>query len=188
MQNNFKKFKKIPFIAAVVFLAVSILVFTWLKGKINANNGIVADREAELQAETRKKEETELFGKMLKTIEAERAMLDSHFIKSSDVVIFLDAVENLAPKVGAEAEVTQVDIAPDNRSLTVSMHAQGSFEELHKFIKLLENAEYQIEFVSMDLQRVGAVAASTSGEDGTIVAPSVVWSAVFKIKLLSFLP
>ena len=142
-------------------------------------------REAELQTETSKKNEAKSFERLLQIVEKESTMLDTHFIKSSDVVVFLDRVENMASIVKAKAEVTLVDVAPDNTSLSVGMTATGTFESLYKFLTLLENSPYQLELTSVNLQRVGGEGASTvaTGEK----APSgVQWSAIFKIKLLSF--
>jgi hypothetical protein len=117
---------------------------------------------------------------LLKTTEPERILLDSHFIKSSDVVPFLDMFDKLAGAVGAKAEVASVVIAPDNSGLLVTIKATGLFEALDKFLMLLENSSYELDFISMDIQKsdVGVVSDKNT--------PSSQWSAVFGIKLLSF--
>jgi hypothetical protein len=188
MKNSFKKFKKGPLISAFIFLIASVAVFVLLQKEINKNYQTSKDRETELAAEALKKTETKSFEQILKTVESERALLDKHFIKNSDVALFLDVIENLAPQVKATAEVTEVAVAPDNTSMTVGLKADGSFEALYKFIKLLENSPYQLEIYSMSMQRIGASAESTVVEEGGEVKEVVKWSAVFKIKLLSFIP
>lgn len=180
MKNNFKKFKKGPLIASLLFLLSAVAVFIFLHQKITSNIEVSMVREAELQTETSKKNESKSYERLLKLVETERAQLDTHFIKSTDVVVFLDTVEDLAPRVNAKAEVALVDIAPDSTSLNVEMKASGTFEALYRFLMLLENLPYQVEIVSMNLQRPGAAGEAVSG------SAAVEWSATFQIKLLSF--
>jgi len=187
MNNNFKKFKKGPLIASVIFFVISIAVFVILKKEINNNNQITKERDAELQAATLKKDETKSSERLLKLVENERTLLGTHFIKSSDVVVLLDAIENLAPLVRVKAEVTQVDVAPDNTSLSVGLSSSGTFEALYKFLKLLENAPYQLEITSMNMQKVGFVEEVATTEGEAKVAGGVQWSAIFKLKLLGFI-
>ncbi len=188
MKSSFKKFKKIPLITAIVFLAAAISAFVWLEKEVAKNNQISRDRESEIAIEAIKKEEAKSLERTLKTIETERAILDNHFIKSSDVAIFLDMIENLAPEVNATAEVTQVDIAPDNQSISVGLKADGTFEALYKFIRLIENSRYQIELTNMSMQKIGVVAAvPAEGTEEVPTESTVKWSAIFQIKLLSYI-
>ena len=72
----------------------------------------------------------------------------------------------------------------------------GTFDSLYKFLTLLENSPYELEFVGMDLTREGdftSVAVETPA-DGTgaqtIVPPSIKiprWQATFDVRLLSFI-
>jgi Tfp pilus assembly protein PilN len=189
MKNSFKKFKKGPLIASLIFLLVVIFVFVLLHKKIQSNNQESSVKEAEIQTETSRKNEVKALKQLLGEIGEEKTSLDTHFIKSSDVAVFLDALENLAPRVNVKAEVTLVDVAADNTSLTVGMTAKGSFEALYKFITLLENSSYQLEFVSMQMNRIGVVEETNAEGESVPGAGGVVqWSANFKVKLLSFLP
>ncbi len=112
-------------------------------------------------------------------IESERAVLDTHFVRSSDIVPFLATIESLAQKVGGKAEVTSVDIPQDDSLLVVELKAGGSFEALYKFVMLLENSPYELLFISANIQNPGIQDLPTSGASE--------WTATFKINLLSFL-
>jgi translation initiation factor IF-2 len=103
------------------------------------------------------------------------------------VVPFLDTLEGLATKVGIKAETASVDIAPDSLSLLVKINTSGSFEAIYKFLTLLENSPYELEFTGFDMQK----------EDSILATPDLVlnkdikkqnskWRATFNIKLLSF--
>lgn len=180
MKKSFQKFKKIPFIIATALLLLSFFVFIFIYKNIQENNQTFDTKEAELQQETSKKEELRSLARSLKMVEPERALLESHFIQSSDVVPFLDTVEKLALQVKAIAEVTSVDISPNNTSLNVGVKATGTFESIYKFLTLLENSPYQLEIVSM-----GMLTNDSGG--ATEKTGTKEWSAVFKIKLLSFI-
>jgi len=83
-----------------------------------------------------------------------QALLETHFIKSSDVVPFLNTIEALGPAVGASAEIDSVDTSPDGASLIVELQASGSFGAVYKFLTLLENSPYELNFLSMDIHTI----------------------------------
>lgn len=174
-----KNFLKAPLLVSVAFFLVSCFAFGLLYKNIQKNNQIFKDGETKWQLETSKKDEVESLNKLLSKFEKERALLDTHFTKSSDVVPFLDAVEKLAQKVNAKAKITVVDISPEGTNLSVGVSVNGNFESIYKFLLLLENSPYQLEFTSMSMKKVGADTALEG-------LPSREWSALFKIKLLSF--
>src|SRR3989344_2196179 len=180
MQNHLTKFKKIPLIISIILLGLSFAIFIFLYKQIQNNDRISGEMERQWLDEANKREEIKSLDLMLKTIESERALLDSHFIKSSDVVPFLNLVEQLAKDAGAGAEVILIDILKDNSGLVVGINAKGNFEALYKFLTLLENSPYELEIISMDLLQ------SQAGDitDKKNLPPQ--WSAIFKIKLLSF--
>jgi len=177
MQFNFKK--------RILFFSVGILIFSCLAflfvyKKIGHNNKVAEQVQSEWQAEAIRREEAKSLDRTMKSIEAERALLETHFAKSSDIVPFLDTLEGLATKTGAEAEVSSVDVLKDEVGLMVGLKATGSFSEVYKFLMLLENSPYELEFSSIDFQ------TRVSQDLESVAVPT--WNAVFKIKLLSFIP
>ena len=90
---------------------------------------------------------------------------------------FLDLLERLAPQVGADAEVLLVDKAKDGSLLSVDVRVIGNFEAIYKFLTLLENFPYELEIISVDIQKKGGEGVESSK-----------WEGVFKVKLLSFIP
>ena len=117
---------------------------------------------------------------MVLEIGKEKILLESHFTQSSNIVPLLNTIEQLSLKVGAKSKVTSVDISKDKTILMVAVGTSGSFNAVYKFLMLLENSPYELEFVSVDMQKTGA--PTVSGK--IIVSPQ--WEAIFKIKLLSF--
>ena len=107
-------------------------------------------------------------------------MLENHFTQSSDPVPFLNLIEKLGLDSAAKTTVTSVDISPDKASLLVGIKTGGTFESVYKFLNLLENSPYELEFVSMDIQNLD-VQNITSKKVKTLG-----WEGNFKIRLLSF--
>jgi len=180
MKNNFKKFQKAPLFFSIIFFLLSCLVFILLYKNIQNNNQIFEEAERQWQIETSKQDETKSLDRLLKMVERERALLNTHFIQSSDVVPFLDTVEKLASQVNAKAKITLVDISPEGLSLSVEIKATGIFESLYKFLTLLENSPYQLEFTLMDMRKVDKETVSSEN------IQREEWSVVFRLKLLSF--
>ena len=180
MKNNSRKLKQIiPLLLSITFFALSCAAFLLLYKHTLNNNKIFREAEVQWEKETLEKKKLGSLDQLLEMTEEERLFLDIHYIKSSDIVPFLDSIEKLAPQANTKAEVTLVNISPDNTSLSVGVTAQGTFENLYKFLTLLENSPYQLEITSMDIKRV------TEGEMPTKGAPAE-WLVTFKIKLLSF--
>ena len=181
MQNNFQKFQKTPLFLSVIFLVFSCFVFLFFYEEIQNNSKTSELAQITWQSEANKRNETQSLNRSLQMTEQERTLLETHFIRSSDVVPFLDMIEKLAPEVGARVEISLVDIPKDNSGLIVEMKVTGIFEALYKFLTLLENSPYELDFISMDIQKLG----------GEIVSDKIrlfsQWSAIFRIKLLSFI-
>ncbi len=176
MQSNGKKI--ILMASVLVFAAASgILSLAW--GQIGRNNTAALAAEALWREEVTKREEAKTLDRTMKSIEKERAMLDSHFARSSDIVPFLDTLERLGTEAGANAEVFSVDADRDGSSIIAGVKAEGSFQALYKMLLLLENSQYAISLESADFQ-------TPDGGDDASLSPE--WTASFRIRLLSFMP
>ena len=159
----------------------SCFLFLFLYKNISINKEALQLAQENWQTENKNRENARLLTSSIKAIESERALLNTHFVQSSDVVPFLDTIEKLAKNVGVKAEIISVDIIKDIPALTVEMKALGSFETIYKLIMLLENSPYNLEFVLVDIQSLNMQDEALNKE-----GKSHQWSATFKIKLLSF--
>lgn len=177
MKNNFHK---IPLFLSVIFFIFSSFAFLYFYREINNNSEKSQLAEIKWQIEMDRRDEIKTLERSVKTIEEERTQLETHFAQSSDIVPFLDTIEGLASKVGAKAEIISVDILEDHTGLMVGMKATGTFSGLYKFLTLLENSPYELEFMRMDMHKgVGL-------DVGNKNVPVPKWDVTFKIKLLSF--
>lgn len=181
--QSFRKFKKTPLILSVVFLALSCFVFVFLYQVTMNNQKVYETRQTEWQNETSRREEVKMLERSIQEIKSERTLLESHFAYGSNVVPFLDTLERLSRQAGAASEeIVSVDLPKDENVLAVAMKTEGSFEALYKFMILLENSPYELEFLSVDMKRQTAQASS----DAATGSPQ--WEMMLGIKLLSFAP
>ncbi|OGI92479.1 hypothetical protein A2933_01040 [Candidatus Nomurabacteria bacterium RIFCSPLOWO2_01_FULL_46_18] len=172
--RSFRKFKKEPFIFSIILLAITLSVFAFLYNRINQNKKVSDETEMKWQAESNRREEIKSLERLIKEVEEKRVALESHFARSSNAVPFLDLLEKLALSVSAKPEIVSVDVAKDKTGLLVEVGTIGTFEAVYKYLLLLENSPYQLEFISVDLHKI-----SEQGTD---------WRGNFKMKLLSFIP
>jgi Tfp pilus assembly protein PilN len=179
MQNNFPKTN---FFAALLMLFVLAGFFFYVYRSININNEEARLIEENLQNEISKREEMRTLDNSIKAIQPELQALEKHYVSASDIVSLLETLETLASKVDNQAEVTSVDVLKDNTGLLVNMKTSGSFQNIYKFLTLLENSNYELEILAMDIRK----SSSFYFENKDIQIPD--WNANFRIKILSFLP
>jgi hypothetical protein len=168
-------------ILSILFFLFSCSIFLFLYKVINDNKEISQSTQEKLQTEISRRDSIKALINSVQTISKERAQLDTHFVRSSDVVPFLDTIEKLAKEAGTNAEVTSVGLAADKASLEVEMKAQGDFENIYKLIMLLENSPYNLEFILVSIQNLNTEIVV---EKDTKIER---WTANFKISLKSFI-
>ncbi len=166
--------QKTPLIASFLILLFTAGLFYHLHRKIGENNVLAKENNAKWQEEIRLLGEARLLSRGIEQVKGDASELERHFIKNPDLVPFLDTIEGLAPYAGVTAETRSVELSADKLSLMAGLQAEGSFEAVYKFIRLLENSPYELEFISLDINKV-------PGQPAT-------WEMQALIKLISFTP
>lgn len=162
----------------VVFFCIS---FFFLYRQINLNNKSFAEASIAFSTEEQRRGDIQSLNKVLSQIQNEIIFLDSHFLRSSDIAPFLDSLEKSAASVGDTAEVVSVDYQDiKNKGILIGIKVAGSFEDIYKFLLLLENSKYELSIVSAKFTR-----ESTGSESEGSSLPK--WRADFTIKIISFL-
>jgi hypothetical protein len=168
-------------IVSLVFMIGSFAVFFLLYLKIDKSNIEANQLSVDSQVEMAKRRSLDSLDNLVKKIDKERTMLDTHFAQSRDIVPFLDMIDSSGVSAGVKSNVSTINTLEDKSAVLVEVKAIGSFANIYKFLGLLENSSYELEFASMDLLKEGAEEVESKK-----VVP--VWVANFKIKLLSFIP
>ena len=160
----------------VFFIAVCVSFFFFYR-EIKNNIQITKQLKSDLEKEIIKREEIKDFNESFKLIENEKNLFETHFVQRSNVVPFLNKIEDVAKSVGTKAEVYSIEIASDNTGLIMQMKNVGTFSRVYKFITLLENSPYELEFNSINMY--------SSSDD--LKTKEGLWEASFNIKLVSFI-
>jgi hypothetical protein len=176
-QNNFSK---APIFLSLVFFCVCITAFIFLYSTVNNYDKDSQLKETEWQDETLRRDEIKQLNHSVIVVQQDKTELETHFAQSSDIVPFLDTIEKLSTIVNSKAEVTSVDIATDHTGLVVNLKASGTFGNLYKFLTLLENSPYELDFSGVDMRMEGTL--DTTGKK----VPIPKWDIILNIKLLSF--
>ncbi len=169
--------EKINLTFSVIFLGIACFTFNFLNSKIQNDNTLAKQNNVLWQQEMLKKNQMQSIQNGLKNIQDERAIFDKYFVSNSDLVPFLDNMEDLGNKSGAKVETTSVDLSNDNLSLVVGVKAVGSFSAVYKFLLLVENSPYELDVTSMDFQR--------EAPESVVAVPT--WNTTFRLKLVSFI-
>ena len=175
-------FQKKSLILSIIFLLFSCFVFLFLIKMINDNRETSKLAEEKWQGEFEQRGNIKSLADSIKETSSEVALLESHFVRSSDVVPFLNTIEKLAKEAKVQAEVSSVNVAADNSSLLIDINSSGSFGAVYKFILLLENSPYDLQFVSASIQNPNKEHLPVDKDNKV---PE--WTASFQIKLLSFI-
>ena len=178
MKNINKIFIKI--ILAVLFIGVFLTTFFYILSGIQSKGDNTVSISEQIKAETERRNKISALNSEVAAIAPERALLETHFIQSSDVVPFLDTLQALAKSAGAPAEVSSLDLTKDGLGLIVQMKAEGNFESVHKLLDLLQNSPYELDFSSVKLERVSPPDSKTK------FTKVPIWDASFKLPLISF--
>lgn len=180
-------FKYIPFfIVSIIFIVLSV-VFYFIYAQININNEKASQSLADIKNESTRREEIRLINQSIDRIKQDRDLIGTHFAQASDIVPFLNTIEALAPSVGAKAETSSVDLLKDDSGLVVKINVVGNFDSIYKFLMLLENSPYELDFISVIIQKDAAGVPSSTDVAPITPSKDVKWQAVFTIKLLSFI-
>jgi len=183
MKNNFKK---LQFFLSIIFFIFSLLIFLFLYRQINNNNQKAEQSVVEFTSKANQLDQIKVLNRSIGTIKEEKSLLETHFAQSSDIVPFLGTIEALALKAGVKAEVASVDASKDIGVLGVQVNTSGNFQGLYKFLTLLENSPYELEFTSIDMQKESGSGVLTASTVPAKSAQASNWQTTFKIRLLSF--
>ncbi len=165
---------QLPLAILTALVAAGAFYFTYRI--VQSNNQKAEGTATVTREEAAKRDEMRLLDRSLSAVRGDRVILNTHFAKSSDVVPFLNEIENSARAIGIVAEVENVNLLPSDAGLSVRVSADGSFRSLHTFITLLEQFPYIVEFTSLNIENV---AIGTTDKTTN-------WHAEMTLKLITF--
>ena len=175
---------KIPlFFIALVCGLVAIVIFLYFVFVIEKKSASVASASDELTQleETRNARLT--LKKTLFTTEGERDTLSSYFVDSTNVVQFIETIESFATPTATRLEITNVDVAKEKKTLSLSILATGQFQNVYHLVRMLETMPVEISFSRLSLSRAGD---GVEAPAGAVSNGLPLWNAAIDIELISF--
>src|SRR3989338_6870584 len=110
-------FQKKSLIISIIFFMLSFFVFIFFYRTISNIKETIKTSQEKWQIQNTKRENAKSLINLIKVIEPERTLLETHFVRSSDVLPFFKTIEKLTKKVGVSSEIVSVTIPKDNSSL-----------------------------------------------------------------------
>jgi len=166
---------------SIIFLCLAVFSFVFVYFKINESHNFNKEYLVVLEKEYYSKQELKALNNSIDLLKERKNFLEKYFAFSSNIVPFLDFLEGSAKKTGNRIEISLVDIPEKENNLIVEMKAEGSFESIYRFLKVLEHAPYQIDFLSFSFSNV-------SLNEETLEAKEFKnkWEILIKLKLMTF--
>ena len=175
--------KKNSHIKFLIFSVIGILavVGVFLYGINLIQN--TTQKTSEIMSKTeeivKKNSELSTIKKTISATEEDRAKLLTYFVTDKSIVAFLEYLESLGEITNTDASIKAVDLDKDGNSVVVSIGSTGSYSDLVRFSKRIENMPYRI-----DVQSFAFVSQSKTLEDGS---EDSLWEVNITIKLISYL-
>jgi Tfp pilus assembly protein PilO len=144
--------KTTPFSLILGILAVLLLggVYGWLYLQIQSKNTEIALATAEIQARDGEDSRLAALESLVEATSNERLELEGRFVSNDGATLFLKEVESLGDSIGVTAEIVSVRdvelVPPDElyAGLSVSLSAEGTFDQMVKLIKSIESLPYPV--------------------------------------------
>lgn len=123
----------------------------------------------------------------LNDTEAERAMLASYSVKSSDLNAFIKSLESLGEESGTDMRLNAF-IETNANSLLVDLSATGTYDDMYYLVKLIEHLPYHIEFRKAYFNSLGMTTVSSPDKKSTGQKEKTrsTWDANINIELFGY--
>lgn len=159
----------------------------------NKQESITAIRE-EVRVENEAQSATLSLKKTIREIEADQSALDTHFIKNTEIIGFIKFIESLGTLSSTKLSIDNAEALETSAKkpvLSISIQAEGSFQNINHLILLIENMPYETSITQVSMMRIQNPSATlTDPKTGKITTvPSsgpARWSADIQFIVSSF--
>ncbi len=166
-------------IFSILGIVLSIGIFLYGINLIRNTTKKTSDILTKTEEIVKKNSELSTIKKTISATEEDRAKLLTYFVTDKGIVAFLEYLESLGEITNTDASIRAVDLDKDGNFVTVSISSTGSYSNLVRFSKLIENMPYRIE-----VQNFAFVARESLAEDGSDISN---WEVNITIKLISYM-
>ncbi|PIP73058.1 MAG: hypothetical protein COW88_03250 [Candidatus Lloydbacteria bacterium CG22_combo_CG10-13_8_21_14_all_47_15] len=135
----------------VAFLNLLFFGSAGLLGYRIQNNVKQASRAlSELDLENVREENSKVVKVLLEETKEDRARIDGYFIDSTSIIATIEEIETLARRLNVKLTLRSVNTSRDNsdglETLRIDAKAEGAFENVYRFLSLVERLPHKIFF------------------------------------------
>src|SRR3989338_4488327 len=124
--------------------------------------------------------------RLLESVKNEKKAVEAIFLKEDDLVRLIKGLESIRGSSGVSLKISAISAEKKKTSKpAISFSAQGTFEQLFKYLYLLENLPYLITInkISFQKEEDGKEIAQGNNKKSGLVP---IWQALFSIQLESY--
>lgn len=166
------------FVIAIAMVVAGIIAYGVIVLNIRKNISEADGLGINIAAESQKEANIESTRNILRGTTAEREKIESYFVRSDNIVDFLEKIELLGKKSGVSLSFDSVDIPPEEKNvLRVRIGTEGNWEDTFYFLSLVENLPFKIELEKSSIVKMTRIVSNIK---------TSYWRGDLTVKLLSF--
>lgn len=182
MKNKF--FATIFVLFVLIFLASAGWFYVF--SKISSERKEILELRKNILQGDKKSADEKSLARFLGGIKDEKSLIESVFLKGDDLIRLIKVLESIGEDSGVSLKISAISTEKKEASKPViSLSAEGTFEQLFKYLYLLENIPYLITINNVSFQKEEVGNESAQGNNKKIGAVPG-WQALFSIKLESY--
>lgn len=182
IKNNF--IATVLVLVFVIFIATAGCSFLFFKA-YSERKSIIELKKTILQ-NNKKGEENKILADMFNHLNKEKEIVSSVFIKEEDFVRLIKNLESTGIVAGVALKINSILPANINKKTNpqISLTAKGSFEQIFRYMNMLENLPYLVIIDNVSLQNIQD--AKDKLEDFKKPPTNREWQALFNLRLESY--
>jgi len=181
---------KNKFFTTILILSVSIIAavagWFYMFSKISLERKEIVELRKNILRNDKKNINEKSLVRLLEGVKKEKEAIEAVFLKEDDLVRLIKGLESTGESSGVSLKISAIAAEKKKSSKPViSFSAQGTFEQLFRYLYLLENLPYLITInkISFQKEEDGKEIAQGNNKKSGLV-PS--WQALFSIQLESY--
>lgn len=148
--------KKFILKTSILATISAILIFVYIYGfkYLDKKSQKIADFQASVDAEITKTQQSFDIKKQTDTVNSISETIESHFLRSSEVPLFLSSIEEIGTKTGSSIIISAVEetsLAEVGPVLSLNIGASGSYQSIYKTLITIENLPYFLQVNSVSI-------------------------------------
>lgn len=167
-----KIIKLIPIFAWLIFVSGLLFVWVYLYGMIGKKTESVNEIKTQIKNAELKMEQRRELEKLIGDVTVKKQKIDSVFLNKDKLITFIEHLEDVSRSASV---ILKINSEESKGSPVFKLSAEGRYEQVFKFLLLLENCPYKTDIKNLSIQ-----------EQGSSEKVDRAWKADLELVLLSY--